>query len=392
MHHLKIQRAPGRALLALALGAGLSLAAFTAASAAPPGPTGPPGLPAPPPFAHALFAQTDAVGGNHILVYQQGVDGSIALSGSYATGGDGGVAAGATADPLASQDSLVLANGGNDLLAVNAGSDTVSVLRVQGTSLRLDDVVPSGGSFPVSIATRGNLVEVLNAGNAGTVAEFVLTGDHLTAVPGQVRSLDLSNTDPPNYLAGAGEVGFTPRGNQLVITTKNSTNSYEVFSVNGDTLGALPAKTHSATPVPFAFTFDSAGHLVATEALDSTISTYSVNSDGSLSLIGSVGDGGTALCWVSLAGDVAYGSNAGSATVSSFDIGANGTPTLADAVAANTHPGTTDSLVDSSTSTLYVESGGSGALDVFHIGAGGGLTPVETVWNLPVGAEGLAVS
>jgi 6-phosphogluconolactonase (cycloisomerase 2 family) len=258
--------------------------------------------------------------------------------------------------------------------------------------LALTDVLPSGGTFPVSIATRGNLVEVLNAGDTGSVAGFRLVNDHLSSASGPARSLGLNNTDPPNYLAGAGQVGFTPSGNQLVVTTKNSTNSYEVFSVTGDELSATPVVTPSATPVPFAFSFDANGHLVATEAADSTVSTYTVNPNGTLSHIGSVGDGGTALCWISLVGGIAYGSNAGSATVSSFAIAADGTPTLANATAASTHAGTTDSVVDPSGSILYVESGGAGALDVFHISSTGSLSPVETVWNLPAGAEGLAIS
>jgi Lactonase, 7-bladed beta-propeller len=385
MHSVRTLRALGASLLTVSVGVGAAVAGLGTASADP--------VPArPSPGGQALFVQTDAVSGNQILAYQRGIDGTIALAGTYSTGGAGGVASGATADPLASQGSLVLAHGGQDLLAVNAGSNTVSVFAVHGTQLALTDVVPSGGSFPVSVATRGNLVEALNAGGSGSVAGYHLFNDRLFPLPGQVRSLGLNNTDPPNYLAGAGQVGFTPSGSQVVVTTKNSTNAYEVFSVTGDALSATPVVTPSATPVPFAFTFDANDHLVATEAADSTVSTYSVNANGTLSHIGSVGDGGTALCWVSLVGSIAYGSNAGSATVSSFDVAADGTPTLANATAASTHAGTTDSVVDPSGSTLYVESGGAGALDVFHINSGGSLSPVETVWNLPVGAEGLAVS
>jgi 6-phosphogluconolactonase (cycloisomerase 2 family) len=370
-------------LLVAGTALGAAVAGLTAAAADPP---------FTPPSGHALFVQTDAVSGNQIRVYQRGTDGTVSLAGTFATGGDGGVAAGASADPLASQGSLALTAGGQDLLAVNAGSNSVSVLAVHGTQLSLTDVVPSGGDFPVSITTRGSLVEVLNAGGAGSVAGFHLRHDQLVPVPGGAPSLGLANTDPPNFLAGAGEVAFTPAGDHVVVTTKGSTNSYEVFSVAGDVLGATPVVTPAATPVPFAFTFDANGHLVATEAAHSTVSTYTVNADGTLSLIGSVTDGQAALCWISLSNGVAYGSNTGSANVSSFAIATNGTPTLANAVAASTHAGTTDSVVDPTGSTLYVESGGAHALDVFHIGTDGGLAPVETVWNLPAGSEGLAVS
>jgi hypothetical protein len=39
-----------------------------------------------------------------------------------------------------------------------------------------------------------------------------------------------------------------------------------------------------------------------------------------------------------------------------------------------------------------VESGGSGAFDAFAVSPSGTLSPIETVWNLPVGSEGIAVS
>ena len=65
------------------------------------------------------------------------------------------------------------------LLAVNAGSNTVSLFRVRGDHLRLKQVIASGGQFPVSIAVHGNLVYVLNAGGEGSVQGYWLGGDHL---------------------------------------------------------------------------------------------------------------------------------------------------------------------------------------------------------------------
>ena len=64
-------------------------------------------------------------------------DGTLTYVASYATGGLGGVAAGSAADPLASQGSLASADNGRILLAVNAGSDTVSLFRVNGDHLWL---------------------------------------------------------------------------------------------------------------------------------------------------------------------------------------------------------------------------------------------------------------
>jgi hypothetical protein len=341
----------------------------------------------------ALFVETDATAGNSVLSYQQSSDGTISYAGSYLTGGRGATAANATADPLASQDGLVLANNGENLIATNPGSDTVTVFDVQGTSLTAVQQVPSGGLFPDSIATSGRYVTVANAGGAGSVAEFLWLGDRLVALPGQVRSLGLTNnTTPPDFHHSVGQVGYTPNGQHLIVTTKLSTNSYDVFSVgNNGALSATPVVTPAVNALPFSFTFDAAGNVVATEASTSSVTTYRVNSSGSLTSLGTVSDGASALCWISGANGYFFGSNAGSATVSSFTEGANGTPVLVNATAASTPAGTTDSVVSPDGKYLYVESGGAGAIDTFAIGSGGTLTPIETIFNIPVASEGLAI-
>jgi hypothetical protein len=81
-----------------------------------------------------------------------------------------GQLAGSVVDHLASQGSLSYDPAHGLLLAVNAGSDTVSVFSACGDRLGLRQVIRSGASFPVSIAVRGDLVYVLNALSGGSVA------------------------------------------------------------------------------------------------------------------------------------------------------------------------------------------------------------------------------
>jgi 6-phosphogluconolactonase (cycloisomerase 2 family) len=341
----------------------------------------------------ALFAETDASAGNSVLSYRQASDGTVSFAGSYATGGLGATSAGATADPLASQDGLVLANHGSNLIATNPGSNSVTVFSVEGTHLRVEQQLPSGGLFPDSIATSGNLVSVLNAGGAGSVAEFQWFFGRLVPLAGQVRSLGLSNLTPPEFHHGPGELGYTPNGQHLVVTTKLSTNAYEVFSVGANgALGASPVVTAAVNALPFSFVFDAAGNVVATEASDSSLTTYRVNADGSLTSLGTVPDGGAALCWISGANGFFYGSNAGSGTVSSFTENSSGAPVLVNATAATAHGGTTDSVISPDGKFFYVESGGAGTIDAYAIGASGSLTQIETIFNFPPASEGLAIS
>src|SRR4051794_11466433 len=74
-----------------------------------------------------VFVQTNELGGNQIAVYDRRPGGSLARAGTYPTGGLGGAAApGTESDRLASQGSLVYDRGHRLLIAVNAGSNTVS--------------------------------------------------------------------------------------------------------------------------------------------------------------------------------------------------------------------------------------------------------------------------
>ena len=338
-----------------------------------------------------VFVQTNEPGGNQIDVFDRGSDGRLTLAGTYPTGGLGGVAApGAESDHLASQGSLALAEGGQTLIAVNAGSDTVTSFRVHGDRLQLRSIVSSGGQFPASVAVRDRLVYVLNSGGTGIVQGFWIRGSRLVPISGSARSLGLANSDPPNFLTAPGQAGFTPDGSKLLFTTKASTSSIDVFSVGHDgRLSATPVVNPSATPVPFAFTFGS-GRLVDGEAGASSVTTYAIDAGGTLSDPRSASDGQTALCWILRVGDVYYVSNTGSNDLSSFTVDSAGQPALLQAVAATTNPGPID--LATSGGYLYAETGTNGTVDEFAVNSDGTLTSIGTVAGLPPGLEGIAAS
>lgn len=338
-----------------------------------------------------VFVQTNESSGNKIAVFDRGADGRLTLADSVPTGGLGGVAAGAVSDHLASQGSLVLSPDGKALIAVNAGSDTVTAFRVHGDSLQLRNVVASGGQFPASVAVHDDLVYVLNAGGAGTVQGFRLTGGKLVPIPGSARTLGLANGDPPNFLMSPGQVGFTPDGGKLLVTTKASTSSLDVFAVGPDgLLSASPVVNASATPVPFAFTFAPQGRLVAGEAGASSVTTYAIGTGGTLSDPKSQSDGQAALCWIERIGDLYFVSNTASNTLSSFSVDSSGQPTLLHAVAATTNPGPID--LAAAGGFLYAETGTNGTVDEFAVNGDGTLTPIGAVTGLPPGIEGIAAS
>jgi 6-phosphogluconolactonase (cycloisomerase 2 family) len=342
---------------------------------------------------HALFVETESASGNNVLSYSRSSDGTISFAGSYPTGGFGATALDAVADPIASQGGLTLINNNSELVATNSGSDTVTVFAVEGTHLIWLQQIASQGQFPASVASHGNLVSVLNSGGSGSVVQFRLLGDFLVSQGAQVRNFGLSNSNPPNFHYGLGEVAYTPNGQHLIIATKLSTNSFDVFSVGPTgTLGATPVVTPSNNALPFAFTFDSAGNVVSAEASNSSVNTYAVNANGKLTSLGSVSDGQTALCWISGANGYFFGSNSGSGNVSVFSENASGAPQIVNPIPTVAHAGDIDSTVSPDGQTLYVEGGALGTIDAYSIGAGGTLTQIETIFNIPVASEGIAAS
>lgn len=340
-----------------------------------------------------VFVQTNQPSGNQIVVYDRAGNGQLTRAGTHATGGNGGIAQpGTELDHLASQGSLVYDAADRLLIAVNAGSNSVSTFSVTGDRLRLENVVASGGQFPASIALSGKLVYVLNSGGTGIVHGFRIADGQLVPIPGSARTLGLANTTPPNFLTAPGQVGFTPNRQQLIVTTKASGSTIDVFQVgrNGRLSGA-PVRNPSATPVPFSFTFTPAGRLAVAEAGMSDVSTYLIQADGTLIDPQSLSDGQMALCWIQRVGSYYYVSNTGSGTRSAYQIAANGQPSLVGAtgVVATTAPGPIDLTSPSGTNYLYGETG-SGTVDEYQVNSDGTLTNIGVIAGLPTGIEGIA--
>ena len=337
-----------------------------------------------------VFVQSNQPGGNQILVFHRAGDGQLAPAGTYATGGLGGAALpGTQSDHLASQGSLVFSRRHRLLIAVNAGSDTVSTFRVQGDRLELESVVSSGGQFPASVGVHGDIAYVLNSGGTGIVQGFRVGPDGLTPIAGSARSLGLANTVPPNFLMSPGQVGFTPDGRQLLVTTKASTSSIDVFQVGNDgRLSATPVVNPSATPVPFAFTFGPGGRLVSGEAATSSVTTYRIDPGGTLADPKSATDGQAALCWIQRVHGFYFVSNTASNDLSSFTVNPSGQPSLLNAVAATTNAGPID--LAASGGFLYAETWLAGTVDEFSVAGNGSLIPLGSVTGLPSGIEGIA--
>ncbi len=257
----------------------------------------------------AVYTMTNDPNDNEVIIFNRDSKGILTKADSIPTGGKG---SGGGLDPLGSQGSLMLSQDKRWLLAVNAGSNEISAIRVLPDGLDLVDKVDSGGVFPVSLTIFHNLVYVLNAGASPNITGFNLshTGQ-LTALANSGRSL-----------TGAfAQVGFDPKGETLVVTDKTD-NEILVFSVGGDGLPSTSAVTSASNGItPFGFIFDQRGHLIVSEAGSGAVSSYNILSDDTLKVIsGSVANGQIATCWIDENSRYAFASNPGSNTISVYKI------------------------------------------------------------------------
>jgi len=339
--------------------------------------------------AGAVYVMSNDPNGNQVVVFERNLRGRLTLSDSFATTGLG---SGGGIDPLGSQGALILSANQRWLIAVNAGSDTISVFRVGRHDLDLVGSFDSGGDFPVSLALHRNLLYVLNAGQEGggpSITGFTLNRHgELTPLPGSSRSLGSG---------GFHQVGFNPRGDTLVITQgdPDGVNAIIVFAVDEDGLpDATPTISPSAGIVPFGFIFDWRGHLIVTEAGSGAVSSYDILPNNTLEVIdASVPNGNAATCWIAGTwfGSV-FTANTGSDNISSYKVNAyDGQVRLKEAdAAAGSKP--IDMATTPSGLYLYVLNAADGSVGAFRVSPYGFLKNLGSVAGLPLPyTQGIAV-
>lgn len=353
----------------------------------------------PSPVVGHVYLEDSTVGTNTIAGFSRHADGTLTpIPGSPFKAGGAGTGAG-----LASQGAVQFADGGRFLLAVDAGSNQVSVLRVEpGGALRGVSVVSSGGVTPVSIAVHGNLVYVANAGAGGSN----YTGFRLSPF-GTLTPLPHSTVALPDS-AQPGDVLFNATGTRLVGTEVNS-SLIDSFTVQLDgRLKAAPGSPFKAQGVgPFGSGFrpTNPSQLFVTNAHNGTglgtVSAFTDSPSGQLTSNGAspYADQQTAPCWLAISPDGRhlFAVNTGSGTISSYSISSGGTLTLLGStqVSASGGVGAVDPGVSPDGRYLYVNESKARVVGTFAIGANGSLTEVPgSPAALPAGATaaGIAVS
>jgi 6-phosphogluconolactonase (cycloisomerase 2 family) len=345
--------------------------------------------------AGAVFVMNNSATRNEVISLTRTDDGSLQPAGTFPAGGRG---SGGVTDPLESQGSLTLSQDHSLLFAVNAGSGTVTVFQVHGSNLALVDRKPTGGAEPNAVAQHGGLVYVLNVGGSSNVVGFTLNaGGHLRQIRNSTRFLTTNNSE-------AASLAFSPDG-QFLLVSERATNNIDTFRVQADgTLGPIVVNSDSQ-PGTFALAFAPNGAALVSETGPaggnnaSTISSYSVLANGSLSAISAgVPTLGNANCWnvVTPNGRWVYASNAGSSTIAGFSIAATGALTPIGSTIVGTNPaGSTnlDIAVSPDGKFLYSLNSGTGTIGIFSIQEDGTLHNLGEADAIPAkaGFNGIAV-
>jgi 6-phosphogluconolactonase len=409
---------------------------------------------APSETAGAVYAMTNALGTNQVLVYARASTGSLTLVQTIDTGGGGSGTQLDPTDSLGSQGSLVLDQFHEHLFAVNTESLQTDAVGANGGAgfhdtqtgtitsflvgpdghLKRAGRVSSNGLFPASLTVWGNELYVLNAGGTEpniTGFRFGLEG-HLQRLDGSTKKINagvgspldgfptdqfLAGQNPPAFPRSPSQVGFTPDGSALVVTVK-ATNAIYVFPLDNDFgLPGKPAiwKAKGADqPAYFGFSFDWMGRLIVAEPFGAsatipsptagTVSSFGIGKwHGKLTPVSqSVPNGQGTPCWIAvdpLTGHYAYVSNNGTSSVSSYSIAEDGSLTLLNATAGTDGRGNDIAVAANrefagakSTAFLYALSASTGMVNAWTINSDGSLSAVGAFAGLPVmaGAQGLA--
>jgi 6-phosphogluconolactonase len=330
---------------------------------------------------------------NTIAAFDRHADGTLTpVPGSpFAAGGSG------TGTGIGSQGALEVTDSGRFLLAVDAGSNQISVLRIRpdGTLRQLSDgPVGSGGIEPVSIAVHDHLVYVANAGNGGSNYTGFELRRHgrLEPIPGS--TVPLPDGSQP------GDVLFNATGSNLV-GARIGTSLIDSFAVGRD--GRLTAATGSPFasqgPGPFGSEFRPTNphQLFVSNAHggagNGTVSAFHVTPDGTLSSIGAspFADLQTAPCWVEISHDgrFLFTVNTASSSVSRYSISRDGSLALLGSTTLNDPTGLApvDARLAPDGRTLWVVDSGNVGVSALAV-HGGSLTELSSSPTpLPAGAK-----
>jgi 6-phosphogluconolactonase (cycloisomerase 2 family) len=345
-----------------------------------------------------VYVNNNTAMANTISIFDRHADGSLtpSMGGSVA---DGGAGAGKI---IGSQGALQLTADGKYLVAVDPGSNQISVLSVadDGSLSPIDGgTVDSGGLVPVSLTVYDDLVYVANLGDGMSGSNY--TGFNLDEngllTPIANSTVELAPTAAP------GDILFNADGTQLIgveVGPDEGPSQIDSFLVAED--GALTAAMSSPiTPEaigPFGSEFSPTDHdkLYVTNAhagpTMGSVSAYTVASDGSFTSIGAspFANHQTGTCWIEITQDGKYvfAIDTGTPAISRYEVQADGSLVLLGDTAFKESDGLRpfDARLTPDGAFLYVVDAGTAKVSAFMVDGGNLIEIASSPVDLPTGA------
>ena len=334
---------------------------------------------------HVYTLDNDALH-NGIIVLRQAAGGGLAQVGAPVDARGKGLKGG----DIDEQGAIRVHN--DFVLAVNPGSDSIAVLRLQPGG-KLEHVAgspfPSGGNTPLSVTAHGDLVYVANQAapfanpsSAPNIIGFRLGQDgKLTMIPG-------SKIEYPRG-QGPAQVEFSPTGQTLVVAGgfqgENTSRLYSYRVMPDGTLEegpGSPAEPRGASGT-VGYSWDSQGRRIfVSNFRSSAVVTFDIDKEtGAIKQNGEpYGDNEQAACWTAISADgkYLYVANFVSNSISTYQVLDDGKLKLLGTSKRRGNfsgPDTKDLVVSKDGKYLYAIGSGQRQVAVFQIGSNG--LPVE---------------
>lgn len=343
-----------------------------------------------------VFSMTNNMISNSITAFERSPDGTLTERESVPTGGQG------TGGPEDSANGLILANVNGEtsptntkgapkfLLALNGGSNSITVLRNDPEGLQVVDTENSQGTRPISITVNRGVAYVLNAGSfmcsdlgpRPNVSGFTFDGNgQLTPIPGSTRPL----SGIPN--SGCTQVAFDKTG-QVLIVDEQQADVITTYTRRADGTLSGPQPQQTTGNGPFGLTFTQRNQLLTTENFGAApgqggLASYEIDErTGTLTALSpTVRNGQSDTCWVAITDDnrFAYTSSFGDdGGISSYRVRPDGSLELLDPQAETVGSGSSDVALSGDSRFLYVKNSFQGTVTTFRIEDDGSLTRLDS--------------
>jgi DNA-binding beta-propeller fold protein YncE len=282
-----------------------------------------------------IWLESNSTAGNSILAFKNDGSGTPTFLGSTPAGGIGVFDSTFGLGPFDSDQNLIVNPDGTLLFAVNSGSNSIAVFHISSSGLQAVEgsPFPSGGSDPVSLGLKDDILTVVNKDQD----------------PAQSANLVL-----PNYTTFKGSPNgtLTPVENSTVSVAYGSSPSQALIALHApvvfgaDFLGGLlqsfrlgeDGTLHQNPPQALpnsVFTGQKVGHrplglrthpylpvLYVDITMINQVAVYTYNHKGQLTFVRTVSDSGAAPCWavVNHAGTRLYVTNTEDNSIGVHDL------------------------------------------------------------------------